>query len=64
MDGDLSNVEHKVEQVVAVCQSLRDENRKLRERIAGLEVEKQALSTKIDTTCERLEALMSRLPEQ
>lgn len=64
MDGDLSNVEHKVEQVVAACQSLRDENRKLRERIAGLEVEKQALSTKIDTTCERLEALMSRLPEQ
>ncbi len=64
MDGDLSSVEHKIEQVVAFCQSLREENRKLRERIAGLEVDKQALSAKIDTTCERLEALMSRLPDQ
>jgi len=64
MDGDLSSVEHKIEQVVAFCHSLREENRKLRERIAGLEVDKQALSAKIDTTCERLEALMSRLPDQ
>lgn len=64
MDGDLSSFEQKIEQVVAYCQTLRDENRKLREQVAGLEDEKQALTEKIDTTCTRLEALMSRLPEQ
>jgi len=64
MDGDLSGFEQKIEQVVAFCHALREENRKLRDRVAGLEGEKQALSDKIDTTCERLEALMGRLPEQ
>ena len=64
MDADLSGFEQKIEQVVALCQALREDNRKLRERALELEQEKLALSEKIDTTCARLEALMSRLPEQ
>ncbi|MBI4985855.1 MAG: hypothetical protein HZC24_11105 [Rhodocyclales bacterium] len=64
MDADISSFEQKVDKVVAYCQTLRDENRSLRGRIADLEKEKQALVEKIDTTCVRLEALMERLPEQ
>ncbi len=64
MDADLSTLEQKVEDVVAFCQRLREENHALRGRIAGLEGEKRALAEKIDTTRERLEALMDRLPSE
>lgn len=64
MDGDLSSLDRKIEQVVAFCQTLREENHALRDRVAGLEQEKQALVEKMDTARVRLEALMDRLPEE
>ncbi len=64
MDVDISSLEQKVEKVAAFCQTLREENRELRGRVAGLESEKQVLTEKIDTARTRLEALMARLPEQ
>jgi uncharacterized protein (TIGR02449 family) len=64
MNADLSALEQKIEDVVAFCQRLREENLALRGRIAGLESEKHALSEKIDTTLVRLEALMDRLPNE
>ena len=64
MDGDISSFEAKIDKVVALAQTLREENRVLRGRVVGLESEKQALAEKIDTTRLRLEALMERLPKQ
>jgi cell division protein ZapB len=64
MKGDLTALEHKVEQFLAFCQSLRAENQALRSRVAGLEDERQVLVDKIDTARARLEALMERLPEE
>ena len=64
MSVSLDHLERKVEQILAVCASLRSENQALRAHVAGLEVEKSALTQKIDTTCERLEALMTRLPDE
>ena len=64
MDGELSSFEQKIEKVVALAQTLREENRVLRVRVAGLESEKQALAEKIDTTRQRLESLMERLPSE
>ena len=64
MDGELSSFEQKIEKVVALALTLREENRALRSRVAGLESEKQALAEKIDTARQRLEALMERLPSQ
>ena len=64
MNGDLSNLEQKIEKAVAFCEALREENRELRGRVAGLETEKLALAEKIETARARLEALMERLPEQ
>ena len=63
MNVFLDHLERKVEQVVAVCASLRSENQALRAHVAGLEAEKAALAKKIDVTCERLEGLVARLPE-
>lgn len=64
MSVSLDHLERKVEQIVAVCSSLRSENQALRAHVAGLELEKAALTQKIDITRERLEALMTRLPEE
>ena len=64
MSISLEQLEHKVEQILAVCGSLRSENQDLRAHVAGLEAEKAALAAKIDITRQRLEALMERLPEE
>ncbi len=64
MSVSLDHLERKVEQIVAVCSSLRSENQALRAHVAGLEIEKAALTRKIDITRERLEALITRLPEE
>lgn len=64
MSVSLDNLERKVDAIVAVCASLRSENQALRAQVAGLQAEKAALTSKIDITRERLEALMTRLPEE
>ena len=64
MSVSLDHLEQKVEQIVAVCASLRSENQALRANVAGLEAEKAALAKKIDITRERLEALMTRVPDE
>jgi cell division protein ZapB len=64
MSIDVSSLEAKVAQVVAFCQRLREENRVLRDRLAGLEEEKQTLAERMTTARERLEAMMDRLPAE
>jgi len=64
MSVSLDTLEQKVDQIVAVCASLRSENQVLRAHVAGLEAEKAALMKKIDITRERLEALMTRVPDE
>ncbi|OHC68258.1 MAG: hypothetical protein A3H93_06855 [Rhodocyclales bacterium RIFCSPLOWO2_02_FULL_63_24] len=64
MSVSLDSLERKVEQILAVCASLRNENQTLRAHVAGLEAERDTLTKKIDITRERLEALMTRLPAE
>ncbi|MDP2795527.1 MAG: hypothetical protein Q8O25_15845 [Sulfurisoma sp.] len=64
MDGDVTALETKLDQFLAHCQRLREENHALRERVAGLEGDKLMLTDKIQSARVRLEALMERLPEQ
>ena len=64
MRVSLDHLERKVDQIIAVCSSLRSENQALRAHLAGLEIEKAALAQKIDIARERLEALVTRLPEE
>ena len=64
MNVSLEPLEHKVEQIVAVCASLRDENQVLRAHVAGLEADKIALAQKIDIARQRLETLMTQLPDE
>ncbi len=64
MSVSLDHLERKVDQILAVCASLRGENQTLRASVADLEAEKAALTKKIDITRERLEAVMTRLPDE
>ncbi|MCF8199767.1 MAG: hypothetical protein K9J42_13445 [Sulfuritalea sp.] len=64
MGISLDHLENKVEQILAVCASLRNENQALRAHAAGLEAERDSLVSKIDVTCRRLEALATQLPEE
>jgi len=64
MDGDVTALETKLDQFLSHFQQLREENNVLRERVAGLEGEKQSLTEKMQSARIRLEALMERLPEQ
>ena len=64
MSVSLDHLEQKVEQIVAVCASLRGENQALRAHVAGLEADKAALAQKIDITRARLETLMTQLPDE
>ncbi|MDO9450847.1 MAG: hypothetical protein Q7J21_10210 [Rugosibacter sp.] len=63
MMSSLDSFERKIDQLLAIMQSLRDENEMLRLRVISLEAEKTALNDKITTTCERLAALRDQLPE-
>ena len=64
MSISLDQLERKVDQMVAICASLRSENQDLRAHVASLEADKAALARKIELTAERLEGLMERLPEE
>jgi len=64
MNVSLDPLERKVELIVAVCASLRDENQALRAHVAGLEAEKAVLARKVELARERLEDLVARLPDE
>jgi cell division protein ZapB len=64
VDIDISSLEAKVERVVAFCDELRAENLALRERVAGLEHEKELLAARMTTARERLETVMDKLPAE
>jgi len=63
MMSSLDSFEHKIDQLLAIMQSLRDENEKLRLSVTSLETEKSVLNHKIIAACERLAALRDQLPE-
>jgi cell division protein ZapB len=63
MNGELAELEQKVEQVLALFQDLRAENQRLQERVSSLETEKHRLSEKVEAARARLESLMEKLPQ-
>jgi cell division protein ZapB len=64
MNVPLASLEQKVEQIVALCDALRAENHRLRDRVGTLEGEKQALAERMTTARARLEGLMDKLPAE
>lgn len=63
MDMDLSALDDRVQLLVSRFLVLREENIALRTRVAALEGENRRLGDNADQARERIEALLSRLPE-
>jgi len=64
MNSELEALEIKVGQVLELVSQLRAENEVLKNRIGAAEAERLDLRQKMNAACERLAALMERLPEE
>lgn len=63
METELSSLEDKIRQAAQLCQRLREENVELRQRMAQLANDNKRLAEKVTGAKERLEQLLSRIPE-
>ena len=62
MDADLTALEEKVTHLIALCQSLREENVQLRQELAQAQDDTRQLRDNMVQASARLEALIERLP--
>jgi cell division protein ZapB len=63
MDPELSALEEKLAQVVQRLKTLREENRELRQQLAGRTDEGARLGEKLAAAKTRIEALLKQIPE-
>lgn len=64
MDAELQSLEEKINQFVALCKKLRNENHELRQQIAAAQSDNKQLTEKIADAKSRLEALLAQIPEE
>lgn len=64
MNEHLGRLEGKVAQVIALCDALRAENHRLRDRVSILEGEKQDIAGRMAEARGRLEGLVEKLPAE
>ena len=63
MDQELMALEGKLNQFVEFCQRLRADNVELRQQLASAVGESKRLEEKISAASDRLEGLLTQLPE-
>jgi cell division protein ZapB len=61
VDLELKRLEHRLEELVAVCRQLKEENRSLRQRQENLMLERASLMQKNEQVRTRVEAMIGRL---
>jgi cell division protein ZapB len=64
MDAELRSLERKLSQFVEMCQRLRADNQQLRQQLESAMSNNKQLSEKIGAATDRLETLLSQLPEE
>ena len=63
MEAELDTLDAKITQLVQLCHRLRTDNSELRQQLAAAQNQNKQLSEKIEAARHRLEALLSRIPE-
>lgn len=63
MDADFDALEEKLAQLVRRLETLRDENRELRQQLAQRTDENARLGEKLGAAKSRIEALLKQIPE-
>ena len=61
VDMELKRLERRLEELVAVCRQLKEENRSLRQRQESLMLERASLMQKNEQVRTRVEAMIGRL---
>jgi len=61
VDLELKRLERRLEELVAVCRQLKEENRSLRQRQDSLMVERASMMQKNEQVRTRVEAMIGRL---
>ncbi|HUG98441.1 MAG TPA: TIGR02449 family protein [Gammaproteobacteria bacterium] len=61
VDIELKRLERRLDELVAVCRQLKEENRSLRQRQDSLMVERASLMQKNEQVRTRVEAMIGRL---
>lgn len=64
MDAQFKSLEQKLSQFVELCQRLRSDNQQLRQQLATAVNDNKQLTDKIGSASDRLEQLLSQIPEQ
>lgn len=63
MEAELSTLDQKITQLVQLCHRLRTDNSELRQQLAAAQNQNKQLTEKIEAARQRLESLLSRIPE-
>jgi cell division protein ZapB len=63
MEVELSTLDDKLSQLVQLCHRLRNDNNELRQQLAAAQNQNKQLTDKIESARQRLESLLSRIPE-
>ena len=64
MEAEFKSLERKLQEFVALCQRLREDNQQLRQQLATAISDNKQLSEKIGTASNRLESLLNQIPEE
>ena len=63
MEAELNTLDDKLSQLVQLCHRLRNDNNELRQDLAAARSQNKQLTDKIESARQRLENLLSRIPE-
>ena len=63
MEAELNSLDDKISQLIQLCHRLRTDNSGLRQQLAAVQNQNKQLTEKIEAARQRLENLLSRIPE-
>ena len=64
VEAELKSLEHKLNQIIELCQRLRSDNQELRQQLAAAMDQTRRLEEKITSAMSRLEGLLSQMPAE
>jgi len=64
MEAELKSLEHKLNQIIELCQRLRSDNQELRQQLVAAMDQSRRLEEKITSAMSRLEGLLSQMPAE
>ncbi len=64
MDADFKSLEERVAKLIALCQTLREENVQMRQEVTRLHQESQSLKLNMTQASVQLERLLIALPDE